>query len=106
MRGFTLNANRVYTEYVNSRRMPGGGLCVLDLHPGAVREIVPGLTEGVVNRFDLSQDGSKIMFDYKKSVDSGGTLDGLVKLRSTGEGKSRREIRITGKLAKSSTPGM
>ena len=71
IRRFTLNANHVYTEYVNSRWTPGGGLCVLNLETGAVREIVPEFTEGVVNRFDLSFDGSKIAFDYKKSAHEG-----------------------------------
>lgn len=68
VRRFTLNANHVYTEYVNSRWTPGGGLCVLNLETGQVREVVPELTEGVVNRFDISCDGSKIVFDYKKSA--------------------------------------
>jgi|GEM_PF-795275 len=68
IRRYTLNANHVYTEYVNSSWMPGGGLCVLDLKSGEVRDIVPELTKGVVNRFDISYDGKKIVFDYKASA--------------------------------------
>jgi hypothetical protein len=72
IRRFTFTANHVYTDYVNSRWMPGGGLCVLNLRTGKVREIVPELTKsGVVNWFDLSFDAKKIVFDFKKSADEG-----------------------------------
>lgn len=65
IRRYTLDANHVYTEYVNSRWLPGGGLCVLDLKTGEVKDIVPEMNEGVVNRFDISYDAKKIVFDYK-----------------------------------------
>ncbi|MCP4379466.1 MAG: hypothetical protein GY794_25255, partial [bacterium] len=68
---FTLNANHVYTEYLNSRWMPGGGLCVLDLKTSTVRNLVPKFSAGVVNRFDISYDGTKILFDYKKAPREG-----------------------------------
>jgi len=71
IRRFTLNANHVYTEYLNSRWTPGGGLCVLDLKTGAVRDIVPEFAAGVVNRFDISYDARKILFDYKKAPHEG-----------------------------------
>jgi len=71
VRRFTLNANHVYTEYLNSRWTPGGGLTVLDLRTGAARDLVPELTNGVVNRFDISYDASKIVFDYKKAAGEG-----------------------------------
>jgi len=71
IRRFTLNANHVYTEYLNSRWTPGGGLCVLDLKTGAVCDLVPQFTVGVVNRFDISYDAKKILFDYKKGPRDG-----------------------------------
>ncbi|NQT88932.1 NPCBM/NEW2 domain-containing protein [bacterium] len=71
VRRFTLTANHVYTEYLNSRWTPGGGLCILNLKTGAVRDLVPEFRTGVVNRFDLSYDGTKIVFDYKKSAEAG-----------------------------------
>lgn len=71
IRRYTLNANHVYTEYVNSRWSPGGGLCILDLKTGRVRELARELGDGVFNRFDISYDGAKIIFDFKK-----GPLDG------------------------------
>lgn len=72
VRRYTLNANHVYTEYVNSTWMPGGGLCILDLRTGEVRELASKLTNtGVVNRFDLSFDATQVIFDFKQSNDEG-----------------------------------
>lgn len=62
IRRYTLNANHVYTEYVNSRWTPGGGLCVLDLNTGKVQKLARELGDGVVNRFDISFDGTRIAF--------------------------------------------
>ena len=72
IRRLTFDANHVYTEYLNSRWMPGGGLCAVNLKTGNVREIVPELTKnGVVNWFDLSFDGQKIVFDFKEGPNNG-----------------------------------
>ena len=71
VRRFTLTANHVYTEYVNSRWLPGGGLCVLDLATGTVTDLVPETRQGVVNRFDISYDADRIAFDYKSASDQG-----------------------------------
>jgi hypothetical protein len=72
IRRFTFNANHVYTDYINSQWMPGGGLCVLDLKTGGVREIIPEFTKsGVVGWLDLSFDAKKIVFDFKKGADEG-----------------------------------
>ena len=72
IRRLTFDGNHVYTEYINSRWMPGGGLCAVNLKTGKVREIVPELTKnGVVNWFDLSFDGRKIVFDFKQGRDDG-----------------------------------
>ena len=60
----TLNSNHYYTEHINSEFKPGGGVCILDLNDGSVREIkMP--KPGVVNRFDISYDARKIVFDFK-----------------------------------------
>lgn len=67
IRRLTLNANHVYTDHVNSRWMPGGGLAVLNLRTGAVRDLAPQLASGVVHRFDVSFDARKIVFDFKRS---------------------------------------
>lgn len=65
IRRLTLNSNHVYTDHVNSRWMPGGGLAVLDLRTGKVRDLAPELASGVVHRFDVSWDAKKIVFDFK-----------------------------------------
>ncbi len=67
----TLDANHVYTEYVNSTWKPSGNICILNLETGDVRELVPELNGGVFNRFDISYDARKIVFDFKKSNEHG-----------------------------------
>jgi hypothetical protein len=67
----TYDANHYYTEYINSSWMPGGGIYVLNLKTGAVRSVVSNLSNGVFRRFDVSFDGTKIVFDFKKNNDSG-----------------------------------
>jgi len=70
-RRFTLTNSHVYTEHIDARWTPGGGLCVLDLETGAVTELATELNGGVVNRFDLSFDAKTVIFDYKKSAAEG-----------------------------------
>lgn len=68
----TLNGNHVYTEHDEGQFRPGGGLSVLDLRTGAVRDIAHDFTRtGVVNRFDLSFDARRIVFDFKPSAHEG-----------------------------------
>jgi len=55
----TLTANHYYTEFINSAWMPGGNLCVLDLKTGHVTDLVPELSGGVFNRFDLGFDADR-----------------------------------------------
>ena len=87
VRRHTFNANHVYTEYVNSRWLPGGGLCILDLKTGKAQDLLPELSVGVVNRFDLSYDGSKIVFDYKK-----GPLEGYRIYEVNVDGSGLRQL--------------
>jgi len=67
----TLDGNHFYTEYVNSTWMPGGNICVLNLETGKVRELVPELNSGVFNRFDVSFDAKKVVFDYRAKNEVG-----------------------------------
>jgi len=71
VRRFTLTNSHIYTEHIDSKWMPGGGLCLLDLASGRVTELTPQLAGGVVNRFDLSFDAKKIVFDYKRGPKEG-----------------------------------
>ncbi len=68
---YTYDSNHYYTDFINSRFMPGGGVCVLDVKSGEVRELCPELTGGVFERLDVNFDGTKIVFAWKKSADEG-----------------------------------
>ena len=65
------NATHYYTEYLQGDFMPGGNICVLSLHTGEVRELVPSMSDGVFGKFDVSYDGKKIIFPWKASYDLG-----------------------------------
>ena len=68
---YTYNSNHYYTEFINSKWMPGGNLCILDLKTGQVKELVPELKGGVFERFDLSFDAKKIIFAWKSAWQEG-----------------------------------
>lgn len=68
---FTYNSNHYYTEYLNSRWMPGGNLCVLSLKTGEITELAPSLSGGVFGAFDISFDAKRIVFAYKASERTG-----------------------------------
>lgn len=72
VRRFTLTNSHVYTEHNDARWTPGGGLCRLDLATGAAKELLPPeFATGVVNRFDLSFNAKRVVFDFKKSAKEG-----------------------------------
>lgn len=64
IRRHPLTPNHYYTEHINSEFKPGGGICILDLNDGSVQEFDMG-RPGVVNRFDVSYDAKRIVFDFK-----------------------------------------
>jgi hypothetical protein len=67
----TYTANHYYTEFINSKWMPGGNLCVLDLKTREVRDLVPELATGVIERYDLSFDATRVIFAWKKGPQDG-----------------------------------
>lgn len=67
----TYTSNHYYTEFINSAWLPGGNLCLLNLKSGAVAELVPELTGGVFERFDLDYDARHIVFAWKSAAQSG-----------------------------------
>jgi len=67
----TYSANHYYTEFINSKWMPGGNLCVLNLKDGSVRELAGSLKGGVFERFDVSFDARRIVFAWKKAWQEG-----------------------------------
>ncbi|MDR0567085.1 MAG: hypothetical protein LBG47_08650 [Prevotellaceae bacterium] len=68
---YTYNANHYYTEYLNSRWMPGGNLCLLSLKTGEVEELAPSLSGSVFGAFDVSFDARRIVFACKTAPDVG-----------------------------------
>jgi hypothetical protein len=68
---FTYNANHYYTEYLNSKWMPGGNLCLLSLKTGQTEELAPSLSGGVFGAFDISYDAKRIVFAYKVKPELG-----------------------------------
>ncbi len=67
----TYTSTHYYTEYLDSRWTPGGGIYVLSLVDGTVRQVAAELKGGVFGRFDLSFDAKRIVFDWKRSVNDG-----------------------------------
>jgi hypothetical protein len=61
----TYDSNHYYDEYDAGLRQFGGNLCLLSLEDGTVREIAPQLNGGIFDRYDLSFDAKRIVFDYK-----------------------------------------
>jgi len=68
---FPYTANHYYTEYLNTQWKPGGGIFILSLKDGSLRQVAKELEGGVFGRFDISFDAKKIVFDWKRSVDEG-----------------------------------
>lgn len=53
-----------YADFMYARHF-GGNLCVLDLNSGRVTDVVPSMSEGIFDRFDLSFDATRLVFGYK-----------------------------------------
>jgi len=68
---YTYSSNHYYTEFINSKWTPGGGIFILALNDGSQRQIAAELTGGVFGRMDLSFDARKVVFDWKKSNNDG-----------------------------------
>jgi len=67
---FTYSPGWYYAEYMRASRF-GGNLCVLSLADGKETELVPELTGGIFDRYDLSFDGRRVVFGYKAAPGSG-----------------------------------
>jgi len=68
---FKYQSNHYYTDFINSRWMPGGNLCIMDLKSGKVTELVKELKGGIFGRYDLSFDAKRIVFCWKKGAQEG-----------------------------------
>jgi hypothetical protein len=67
---FTYSPGYYYAEFMRASRF-GGNLCVLSLPDGKVTELVPSLAGGIIDRFDLSFDGQRVVFSYKAAPGKG-----------------------------------
>ncbi|MDR1896099.1 MAG: hypothetical protein LBR10_04825 [Prevotellaceae bacterium] len=68
---FTYSSNHYYTEYLNSKFLPGGNLYILSLRTGETQELAPSLSGGIFGAFDISFDAKRIVFAYKASLTTG-----------------------------------
>jgi Hydrazine synthase alpha subunit middle domain len=61
----TFDSNHYYDEFNEGSKRFGGALSVLSLADGTVSDIAPQLGDGIFDRYDLSFDARRILFDYK-----------------------------------------
>jgi hypothetical protein len=67
---YTYNSKHYYDDFQHISAW-GGNLCVLSLADGRVRELVPHLAGGIFDRYDLSFDGRRIVFGYRRPQPEG-----------------------------------
>jgi len=67
----TYDSDHYYDEFIAGIRRFGGGLYQLSLPDGAVSEIAPQLADGLVDRYDLSFDAERLLFNYKPAEPCG-----------------------------------
>ena len=67
----TYQSNHYYTDFINGCRYFGGNLCTLSLGDGKVTDLVPSMKDGIFGRFDLSFDGTRVVFDWKQNEEVG-----------------------------------
>jgi hypothetical protein len=66
----TYGSSHIYSDFADGSRKMGGNLCILSpvSRDGKVTELVPELNGGLFGRFDLSFDAKKVVFAYKKDL--------------------------------------
>jgi hypothetical protein len=70
----TYQSNHYYTDFINGCRYFGGNLCVLSLKDGKVTDLAPSMAEGIFDRYDVSFDGRRAVFGWKRDIDTGFSL--------------------------------
>jgi len=68
---YTHQSSHHYTDYIDGVAKFGGNLCVLSLEDGAVTELVPSMKDGFFDRYDLSFDGRRVVFSWKRAYGEG-----------------------------------
>jgi len=71
VRRYTFQSSHYYTDFIDGCRHFGGNLCLLSLDDGTVEELCPELAGGIFGRCDLSFDGRRIVFGYKRQLGEG-----------------------------------
>jgi len=64
-RRYTYDSQHYYDDYYHGPTQWGGNLTELDLASGKTRDIVPHLSGGIFDRYDLSRDGQRVLFGYR-----------------------------------------
>jgi hypothetical protein len=71
IRRYTYDSQHFYDDYYHGIRKYGGSLSTLSIDDGAVKDVVPQLTGGVFDRFDLSFDAERVVFGYRPAKPEG-----------------------------------
>lgn len=64
-RRHTYDSQHYYDDYYHGPAGWGGNLTELDLATGRTRDLVPSLEGGIFDRFDLSHDGTRVVFGHR-----------------------------------------
>lgn len=64
-RRHTYDSQHYYDDYYHGPTQWGGNLTELDLATGRTRDLVPQLSGGIFDRYDLSHDGTRVVFGYR-----------------------------------------
>ncbi len=84
---YTYQSSHYYTDFIDGTENPGGNLSILSLKDGTVTEILPSMKQGIFGRYDLSFDGKRVVFDWKRAVGEG------FRIYETGlDGKGLRQL--------------
>ena len=65
VRRYTYDSAHYYDDYYHGPTRWGGNLTELDLATGKTRELVPQLSGGIFDRYDISHDGQRVLFGYR-----------------------------------------
>ena len=67
----TYQSSHYYTEYIDGCKHFGGNICILDLKTLKTTDLAPSMSAGIFGRFDLSYDARRVVFDWKKDINTG-----------------------------------
>lgn len=68
---YTFQSSHFYTDFIDGCKKFGGNICILDVKDGKVTELVPSMKKGIFGRCDLSFDGKRVVFGWKKAIGEG-----------------------------------